>query len=234
MLEFKSYASSSSGNVHSISDGETTIMLDCGIPWKKIQKAFFYETSKVAGVCLTHAHKDHSLAIPDAAKAGLDIYLLPETLEALGLEGHRYHPITPLKQFKIGTFAIWSFPLEHDVPNSGFLFSSNGEKAIYITDTAYCRFRFPALSVIAIECNYIPRILRKNVSAGTVALPQKNRLLHSHFSLDNVLEFLNANDLSALQEVWLLHLSDGNSNEAEMKEAVQKATGKPVYVAQER
>jgi len=231
MLKFKSYASSSSGNVHSISDGETTIMLDCGISWKKIQKAFSYKTSRVAGVCLTHAHKDHSLGAANAAKAGLDVYLLPETREALGLSGHRYKNIAPLKQFKIGTFDVKPFGLEHDVPICGFLFSSNGEKAIYITDTAYCRFRFSGLSIIAIECNYMLVVLKKNVSTGTIAVPQKNRLLHSHFSLDNVLEFLNANDLSALREVWLLHLSDGNSNEAEMKEAVQKVVGVPVYVA---
>jgi phosphoribosyl 1,2-cyclic phosphodiesterase len=59
----------------------------------------------------------------------------------------------------------------------------------------------------------------------------RKRLLRSHFSLENVLEFLRANDMSKVQEIYLLHLSDNNSDEAMFKRRVQEVTGKPVYVA---
>jgi hypothetical protein len=42
---------------------------------------------------------------------------------------------------------------------------------------------------------------------------------------------LKANDLSKVQEIWLLHLSEQNSCEKRFKEEVQKITGKPTYIA---
>jgi phosphoribosyl 1,2-cyclic phosphodiesterase len=49
--------------------------------------------------------------------------------------------------------------------------------------------------------------------------------------LEQVKEFLKANDLSKVQQIVLIHLSDGNSDEALFKTEIQKLTGKPVYVA---
>ena len=63
-----------------------------------------------------------------------------------------------------------------------------------------------------VECNYAADILQANVDAGKVPESMRNRLLRSHFSLDNVKKFLLANDLSKVREIWLIHLSDGNSD----------------------
>lgn len=41
---------------------------------------------------------------------------------------------------------------------------------------------------------------------------------------------MKANDLSRLQQIYLLHLSAENSNEAEMKREIQRLTGAEVYV----
>jgi phosphoribosyl 1,2-cyclic phosphodiesterase len=59
----------------------------------------------------------------------------------------------------------------------------------------------------------------------------KSRLLKSHFSLENVKQFLRANDLSRVREIWLLHLSDGNSDAERFKREVMELTGKPTYIA---
>ncbi len=59
----------------------------------------------------------------------------------------------------------------------------------------------------------------------------KNRLLKSHFSLENVKEFLKANDLGKVQEIWLLHMSNGNSDSERFKREVQELTGRMVFVA---
>ena len=56
------------------------------------------------------------------------------------------------------------------------------------------------------------------------------RLVKSHMSLENLLEMLRANDLSAVRQIYLLHLSNRNSEERRMKEAVQQLTGAEVYV----
>jgi len=231
MLTFKSFASSSKGNLNTLSDGETYIMLDCGLPWKQVQKDLNFQASRFSGICLTHQHKDHSAGIIDAMKAGQDIYLLPETREALGLAGHRIHEIDLLHQFKIGSFAVKAFPLKHDVPNCGFLFAnSKGERAVYITDTPYCPYRFPPLHTIAIGVNYSMDILRGNISNGLTDRAMKTRLIRSHMSLQTLESFLVANDLSRLQKVHLLHLSDRNSSAAIFKQKIQEVTGKEVIV----
>ena len=84
-----------------------------------------------------------------------------------------------------------------------------------------------------IECNYSKKILDENIAAGRVPMVQKNRLLKSHFSLKNVKDFLNANDLSKVNEIWLLHLSDRNSNAERFKREIQEISGCPVYIAEE-
>ena len=232
MLTFKSFASSSKGNLNTLSDGETYIMLDCGLPWKQVQKDLNFQASRFSGICLTHQHKDHSAGIIDAMKAGQDIYLLPETREALGLAGHRIHEIDLLHQFKIGSFAVKAFPLKHDVPNCGFLFAnSKGERAVYITDTPYCPYRFPPLHTIAIGVNYSMEIVKSRLKSGELNSGLWRRIIKSHMSLETVLDFLKANDLSKLQEVHLLHLSSSNSDSKLFKQRVAEITGKPVYIA---
>ncbi|HEM1811409.1 TPA: MBL fold metallo-hydrolase, partial [Listeria monocytogenes] len=52
----------------------------------------------------------------------------------------------------------------------------------------------------------------------------------SHFSLENVKEFLNANDLSQLREIHLLHISSSNGDPNMFKNEIQALTGVPVYV----
>ena len=228
MLTFRSYASSSSGNLHSITDGETTIIVDCGLPWKQVQKAFDFKTSGISAVLCCHAHLDHSKGVPGAAGAGLNVYLLPETRKALRLSGHRYHDIKLFETFSIGTIAVKAFSLEHDVPNCGFLFAGGGEKSVYITDTYYSKFRFTGLNIIAIECNYsIPTL------APDLPPEQRKRLLRSHFSLENLKIFLSKNDLSRVREIWLLHLSRGNSDAENFKREIAAQTGIPVQVAGE-
>ena len=74
-------------------------------------------------------------------------------------------------------------------------------------------------------------ILNKNIEEGLVHPVLANRLLKSHFNLENVKEFLKATDLVKVKDIVLLHLSDGNSNAAEFKEEIQRLTGKPVYIA---
>jgi len=165
-------------------------------------------------------------------RAGIDCYMSQGTAEALGLSGHRLHIIKAKQQFRIGTWTILPFETQHDATEPlGFLLANrDGDKMLYATDTYYIRYRFQGLTHIAVECNYSLDILRANVEAGMVEPALKNRILKSHFSLENVKKFLLANDLSKVQEIWLLHLSDGNSDAERFKREVRAISGKPVYI----
>jgi phosphoribosyl 1,2-cyclic phosphodiesterase len=169
-------------------------------------------------------------------RAGIDCYMSQGTAEALGLSGHRLHIIKARQQFRIGTWTILPFETQHDAAEPlGFLLANqDGEKLLYATDTYYIRYCFHGLTHVAIECNYSMDILKRNVDAGTVPKELKGRILKSHFSLENVKEFLKANDLSKVQEIWLLHMSNGNSDAVRFKQEIQALTGKPVYIALEK
>ena len=166
-------------------------------------------------------------------RAGIDCYMSQGTAEALGLSGHRLHIIKAKQQFRIGTWTVLPFDTQHDAQEPlGFLLANqDGEKLLYVTDTCYVKYRFHGLTHVAIECNYSLDILKRNVEAGTVPKELKSRILKSHFSLENVKEFLKANDLSKVQEIWLLHMSNGNSDAERFKREVQELTGKPTYIA---
>lgn len=76
-----------------------------------------------------------------------------------------------------------------------------------------------------LECNYIKETLDQNITDGYINEASKPRLLQSHFSLENVKEFLKANDLKDCREIILLHLSSANSNAEQMIREIEELTG---------
>jgi phosphoribosyl 1,2-cyclic phosphodiesterase len=232
LIEIKALASSSKGNCYYITDGSTPLLLECGISYKEIQRALNFQMSSIAACLVTHEHNDHIKSIKEILKAGIDVYASKGTFEALNLSNHRMKPIAAKVQFQIGTWSVLPFEVEHDVSEPiGFLLANQqGEKLLFATDTYYIRYKFKGLTHIMVECNYSMQILNQNVSDGLIDKDRKKRLMRSHFSLGNVKEFLKVNDLSKVQEIWLLHLSDTNSNADLFKKEVQGLTGKIVFV----
>ena len=231
-MDIKVLASSSRANAYRISDGKTALLLEAGLSYKELQRALGFKTTELTAVLITHEHKDHSRAVADLAKAGIDCYMSAGTKEALGLSGHRIHELWPRVQTQIGTWTVLPFETQHDAAEPlGYLLASGQEKLLFATDTYYLRYKFNELTHIMVECNYAADILEENVEAERIPAALKQRLLQSHFSLDNVKEFLRANDLSKVEEIHLLHLSDGNSDEARFKREIQELTGRVVMVA---
>jgi phosphoribosyl 1,2-cyclic phosphodiesterase len=74
-------------------------------------------------------------------------------------------------------------------------------------------------------------ILEENTQNGRVSATQRNRTLQSHMSYETCLETLSANDLSKVNNIVLIHLSNDNSNENDFCAGIQKATGKTTIAA---
>lgn len=227
-LSFKSFASSSKGNCYLLDDGEIRLLIECGLPINKIKQALDFKLSSVAGCLVTHEHSDHSKAVNDLLKAGVDCYMSYGTsILVCHILNHRCHIIKSGRQFKIGTWNILPFETIHDAEEPlGFLLQSGKHKVLFATDSAYIKPTFKGLTHICVECNYIAELLRKNVDHS-----RYKRTLQSHMGLETCLAFLAANDLSSVREIHLLHMSDTNSDAEQCKKAVQAATGKRVVVA---
>ncbi len=229
-------ASGSRGNCYLVDDGSTPLLLECGLRISEIRQGLGFGLTDVAACLLSHCHQDHSKAIRDVLRAGIGVYTSPGTIAALGLENRRLRPVVDKQSFTVGSWIIRAFETQHDAKEPlGFLLHSRAtnERLVFATDTYYVKYRFPGLTHIMIECNYASDILQANVDAGLVHPAMRRRLLTSHFSLDNVKEFLKANDLSRVQEIHLLHLSDGNSDAERFKKEIMELTGKPTYIAGE-
>jgi phosphoribosyl 1,2-cyclic phosphodiesterase len=65
-----------------------------------------------------------------------------------------------------------------------------------------------------------------------MAVPRKNRLLESHFSLEHCKEFLQANVTTDTRKIVLLHLSDDNSDAERMVREITDLTGIDTEVAE--
>lgn len=232
MIRIEALASGSKGNAYLVTDGQTPLLLEAGIPFKEIRRKMNFQTSGLAGCLISHEHQDHIKGVGDILKAGIDVYMSPGTAQAIGIRHHRIKTVQPKRQFKLGTWTILPFDVQHDAgdPVGYLLANQQGDKLLFATDTYYIRYRFPGLTHIMVECNYSIKILNENIATGRVPRIMKKRLLRSHFSLENVKDFLASNDLSKVQEIWLIHLSDNNSDEQIFKREIQELTGKMVFV----
>lgn len=233
-MEIIPIASSSNGNCYYISDGSSHLLIECGIRIDKIAKAIPVNLTELNGCLISHEHKDHSLSASKLLRY-CHIFASKGTLEELSIESYKYkqHEIKHNQALRIGTFAVIGFNVQHDAKEPlGYLIYSETtkEKLLFATDTFYIQSKFAKLNYIMIECNYAKEILKKNIDGGKIPKVVANRLFSSHFELENVKEFLKANDLSQVKAIYLMHLSDGNSDEIRFKHEIMALTGKPVIV----
>lgn len=232
MITFTTFKSGSSGNLYRLSNGNDTLMIEAGLTFPEIRQFFNFQVSQVAGCLISHEHSDHAKSAGKLIKAGVDVYMTVGTAEALKMSGHRVKIIEPGKQFNAGSFQAVPFKTEHDAADPvGFLIASGESKLLFATDTYFIRPQFKGLTHIAVECNYDLKILDRNVEAGRYPRSNRDRVRESHMSLDTCREFIRSQDLSRVREIWLLHLSDANSDAAMFKTEIEKLTGKPVHIA---
>lgn len=227
-MHLKVLGSSSKGNCYILETPTGSLLIEAGIPWKEILKGLNYDISKVVGCLISHEHQDHSKAVNDVMKAGIECYMSSGMADQLNVRHYRTHLVKAKENFTIDDFTILPFDTEHDAQEPlGFLiqYKPTGERLLFITDSYYSKYKFKGLNYICIECNYIKETLDENIENGYIPESMKPRLLQSHFSLENVKGFLKANDLSECREIILLHLSDRNSDANQMVKEVEELTG---------
>ena len=235
----KAIGSGSSGNCYRIDDGKTALLIECGLPIRKIKEGCDYNLSAISGCIVTHEHKDHSRAVNDLMKAGVDVYMTEGTARESGAQtirlklwnrdgvdtiGNPYYHAQHIE-----TFTVKPYKAHHDAAEPVFyLIESNAtnERLLFVTDSFYIDYRFGGLTHIMVEANFSADSL-----ADAENDPRRSRLRHSHMSLENCIGLLKANNLTNCREIWLIHLSTSNGDAEEFKRKVQEATGREVYVA---
>jgi len=234
MMVLKVISSSSKGNLYILEHDSKILLLECGVGVKEIKKTLGFDFSNVLGCVLSHEHGDHSKSALELMNLGINLFTTQGTAAMLNLNHHRLNIVSAKHPFDLEMFTILPFDVQHDAAEpSGFLIQckQTGEKLLFATDTFYLKYQFENLNYILIECNYISEILLQNIDNGLIPRQLQRRLLKSHFSLDNVKQFLVSNDLSTVRKIVLLHLSDGNSDARRMVREIKELTGIDTVVA---
>jgi len=232
-MRLKVLNSDSSGNCYLFEATDCTLIVECGVNFKIVKQSLNFDLSKVAGCIVTHEHKDHCKALKDVVQAGINVYTSPGTINAFDIKSHKIRPVIPQETYLVGSFNIMPFLVKHDaVEPLGFLIKHDEcGTVLFLTDTYLVPYKFAGLNNILIECNYSQEIIDERSYCGELIGLVRKRVETSHLSLATCIEVLRQNNLSQVNNIVLLHLSDGNSNAKQFKEAVQVETGKSVHVA---
>lgn len=239
MIDVRTIGSGSSGNCYLVDMNETRILLECGLPFKRIQKALNYKVSDIDFCLVTHEHMDHAKSVKDLMKAGIDCYMTKGTAEALGVSGHRLKLFknwaeTKYKTTYVSNIFIQPLRTIHDVREPVMYYIEDiktKESLLFVTDTAFMAYKIPSdINILMIECNYVKRLIDERVEGGKINVGLRNRIVKNHMSLETVLEALDGVKMTRLKKVYILHLSDGNSDEKLIRDSIEKKLGIPVEV----
>ncbi len=225
-MRFVPLASSSHGNAYIVDDGSTRLLLECGLGPRKLRAACGFSVSEVAGVLVSHEHGDHAKSAVDLLKSGVAVYMSEGTAAGLGLGDGLLAMAKNLEHnvpVIIGSYDVVPFRVFHDAEEPlGFLIRSrtDGDVLVFATDTVNLRYRFPGVNLLAIEANYDNEILKRSTK-----MPPKtvNRIRNTHMEIDTLCDILKHMDLSRCRQIFLLHLSDGNSHEGHFINKVKRA-----------
>ena len=228
---FQSLASSSSGNAYLVSDGQTNILIECGLSHKKLQQACGFKLTSLDAVLISHEHKDHSQCVDKLLASGIPVYLSQGTARALELPEKLLDMATEMiagLQFTVGTMVIKPFSTFHDAQEPmGFVMQSTVDWDVFAfaTDTVNLPYNFPGVNILALEANFQQDILDRSER-----MPEKTkkRVSNTHMEIDKLCECLRRMDLRSCRELWLLHLSSAMSHEGQFVYKVQRAV--PAWV----
>lgn len=234
-MDLKILGSSSAGNCYVFDNGKEALVVECGISFKEVQKALKFDINRISGAIVSHEHGDHAKYVSKFLEARVPVYMSTGTMHKVIGKCEGYLPllIEAGAETRIGTFVVLPFNVQHDAAEPlGFLiFHPEMGTVLFATDTYYLEYTFNGLNNILLECNYKLEILESNIAAGRIPAKLRDRTIKSHCSLQTCKEILQANDLSLVNNIVLIHLSDGNSNATEFQRDVQEATGKTVHIA---
>lgn len=217
MIRFSVLASSSKGNATVISGGDTSLLVDAGISALRIRRGLEecgLRVSQLAGLCLTHEHRDHVNGLGVLTKKDpLPIYCSRYMLKDLRDMAPR-SPLTsiePGQAVQIGSISVTAFCASHDaIDPIGFLFECDGTRLGYITDTGRImremREVLQGVDALYLESNYDPDMLRR--SGRPYALIERIAGQWGHLSNEQASDFVRDIAHPGLQQIVLGHLSE--------------------------
>ena len=225
----------SKGNCYVLTDRNGgRLMLEAGMPVIDVLKAVDFDTSRMAGVLLTHEHGDHAYYADAWVKRGQLVYASKGTIDAVGKQTSvawksNAIRLAPKQLTAIGSYRVKPFAVQHDAKEPfGYLIGHDENKILFLTDAGACNVKTKHINTFMIECNYDTQILQES----DIPEQLKARIYKSHFSLTACKDFLRNQDLSECRNIVIIHCSNERSDKEKFVREIQALTGKPVTIAE--
>jgi len=219
-MRFASIGSGSKGNATVISQGKTTLLVDCGFSARETEKRLQrlkLDAANLTGIVVTHEHADHingvrvlarKYKIPIYATAGTASFLAEDTAELI-VKFNCDERIT------IDDIEVQPFPVPHDAREpSQFMFSDGQYRIGLLTDTGMStpiiEQALSACDALLLEANHDMSLLDNSDYPEHLKYRVSGRLGH----LNNVqsAKILEKIDTGHLQHIIAMHLSEKNNS----------------------
>lgn len=166
-------------------------------------------------IIFDHANRD---TIRKFIQYGIPIYSNEETR----VVDKRIISMKKGRKTSIGGFKIQPIPLQHSCECFGYLIeTSDNQRIVFATDCCEFLYKIKNVNHWLIECNWSEEILIDNMCNN-----EEMRSRHEHhLELNDTIFALKENFSSSMNTIVLLHLSNGNSNEAMFKSRISKELG---------
>jgi len=230
-MEIICLASSSAGNAYVVRNEKHAILLEAGIDFRLLKTRLLDHRivlTALGAVAITHSHGDHSRASEKVSRF-MPVIASEATLKNIMVLPNRGYPLNEWQKVYIGSFELTGFFVPHDCDGAmGFIIHDrlNDEKLIFVNDANMVIYHFKeSFDYIMIECNHVNDILISNADDRAI------RVAKSHMSLETLKIVLakSINNFSRTKAIYLMHLSDGNSDQNRMIKEIEKQTGVPTY-----
>lgn len=223
-MKFCSLYSGSSGNSIFVASEKTKILIDAGLPGKKIDEALNHigqKTSELDGIFITHEHIDHIKGVGVLSrKYDIPIYAPYDTWISMkhiigNIKDHNVKIMDRRSSVSINDLDISSFIIPHDAACPvGYTIHSNNKKASVATDfgtfTREIYDNIKESEIILIESNYNPQML--DMGPYPYKLKQRIKGIDGHLSNEDCAEAIIEVLKCGLQKNIILgHLSNTNN-----------------------
>jgi phosphoribosyl 1,2-cyclic phosphodiesterase len=219
-MKFASLGSGSKGNATLISNGKTTLLVDCGFSARETEKRLHrlnFDASKLTAIVVTHEHGDHVNGVRVLArKYQLPIYATAGTAGCLSADVTRLvTTFSSHEVFDIDGLEIHPFPVPHDAREpSQFVFNDGQHRVGLLTDvgisTPIIEQALSSCDALLLEANHDMEMLDNSDYHEQLKYRVSGRLGH----LNNVqaTKILSKIDTSRLQHIVAMHLSEQNNS----------------------
>jgi len=232
-MRFSYLGSGSRGNSALVESGGTCVMIDCGFSVAATETRLARlgrSVGDVDALLVTHEHSDHIGGVARLARRhGIPVWMTAGTWGAApdpdipGLNLFNCH-----EPFEVGDVRIEPMPVPHDAREPcQFVFTDGARRLGILTDTGHVtRHIASALSrcdALVIECNHDLDMLMQGPYPMTVKRRVAGEL--GHLNNEQAAALIEEIDVSRLQHLVAVHISDTNNTRQLAVDALATALG---------